>query len=123
VGLQLVSEADGHWGSGMRAELSAGNLLVRRVERDGPAQQAGLQVGDELLALDGVRLRGPEDLPRADAAAPPPALSLLFCRDGRVRQTVLAFAPPPVSRWSLVIDPDAPEEAQERRRRWRLLQP
>ncbi|MFM7311804.1 MAG: M61 family metallopeptidase, partial [Cyanobium sp.] len=76
VGLILVQQGSEQWGNGLRAELQDGALVLRRVERDGVAQKAGLQVGDELLAVAGLRLRSVEDLANALKAGegPPPVL-------------------------------------------------
>lgn len=125
IGLRLVAETSSLWASGFKAETGGGGLTLRRVERDGPAQRAGLLVGDELLALDGRRLCTADDLTAALRAGEgePPRLPLLFCRDGRVRETPIALGPPPVSAWRLEPDPAATPEAQARRRRWMLLQP
>lgn len=125
IGLCLVGERSGQWGSGLTAEVSGGALLLRRVERDGPAQRAGLQVGDELLALGGRRLRSPEDLAVALRAgeAEAPQLALLFCREGRVREGVIQLDPPPLAAWRLEPDASASAEALGQRRRWMLLQP
>lgn len=125
VGLQLVGQPSAQWSLAARAEASGGSLTLRRVERDGPAQQAGLQVGDELLALAGRRLHSPEDLAvvlRAGEGAPP-QLPLLVCRDGRVREVLIALDPPSITAWRLELDPSASAEAHCRRRRWMLLQP
>ena len=40
--------------TGMRTELRDGHLRVAFVGKDGPAARAGLRVGDELVAVDGV---------------------------------------------------------------------
>lgn len=125
VGLRLVSDVSAQWGSGLRASATGGNLTLQRVERDGPAQRAGLQVGDELLALAGRRMRSPDDLAVALRAGhgEPPQLPLLFCREGRVRETLIDLEPPPLTAWRLEVDPAATGEAHQRRRRWMLLQP
>jgi len=125
VGLRLVKEISGQWGCGLRAESETGSLILRRVERDGPAMRAGLQVGDELLALDDQRLRSPEDLALVLRAGegPPPRLPVLFCRDGRLRRAELSLDAPAVALWRLEVDPAAAAETTEQRRRWMLLQP
>ena len=125
VGLQLLSQSSDQWEGGLRAELEAGSLRLRRVVRDGAAQRAGLRVGDELLALDGCRLLSPEDLNSVLKAGDgaPPQLPLLYSRDGRVRQAILNLAPPAVSAWRLEPDPAATSQALDLRRRWMLLQP
>ena len=125
VGLRLVSEHFSQWRSGFKADGAGGVLTLQRVERDGPAQRAGLLVGDELLALAGRRLRTPEDLAAALTAGQgePPQLPLLFCREGRVRETLIELEPPALKSWRLELDPAATPEAHQRRRRWMLLQP
>ena len=125
VGLRLVSESTTHWHGGLRAEVVDGTLQLRRVERQGPAQRAALQVGDELLALAGRRLRSPDDLTEALGAGhgPPPQLPLSYSRCGRIRETILALEPPAVARWRLEVDPDAEPPTLERRHRWSHLLP
>jgi predicted metalloprotease with PDZ domain len=102
------------------------------VSFNGPAQEAGLAVGDELIAIDGQRVRQQEDLAwllddarlgaeerRRGSTRTLPAL---FCRDGRVRSTTLHPSPPVPERWRLRIDPAAPAAA-DRRARWLSLEP
>jgi len=104
-------------------------LSLERVRRTGAAEAAGLQVGDELLALQQQRIRSPEHLTtllRGTAAADPSSpsgLHLLFCRDGRIRETTLQPAAPGIERWRLEIDPQAAPGCEERRRRWLELLP
>jgi predicted metalloprotease with PDZ domain len=106
-------------------EPTAGTLRLKRVHRDGPAERARLQPGDELLALDDLRLRTPEDLGMALALAPaPPQRQVLFARDGRVRTTRLVPDPPAIAGWQLVIDPDLDSpRTRDSRQRWLSLQP
>ncbi len=129
VGLRLLPETAKEGFLGWQLEGSGERpMQLRRVQRDGPAQGAGLQVGDEVLALDGLRLRSQEDL--VAALTPPdagPALQrreLLYCRDGRVRTTVLQPEPPAVNRWRLAIDPLLDDDlTRAARRRWLSLEP
>jgi len=104
-------------------EPAGGTMRLKRVHRDGPAERACLQAGDELLALDDLRLRTPEDL--ALALAIPTAASerqLLFCREGRVRSTALQPDPPAIASWQLVIDPEGDSaHTRDNRQRWLSL--
>ena len=79
------------------------------MERHGPAQQAGLEVGDELLAIDGQRLSSVEGLTaHIRLGTPePPLLQLLIARRQRVETLSLRLAPPRTKRWVLQIDPEA----------------
>jgi len=125
VGLRLEAEPASQADAGWQLDTSpAGNsLTIRRVRRDGPAEAAGLQVGDELLAQDGCRLRRPDDLRLPPSAAEAEPFELLFCRDGRIRTTQLRPNPPAMERWRLLAVPDAAAATLERRRRWMELQP
>lgn len=128
VGLKLEAETACQPDLGWQLDpCREGSLHVKAVAREGAAEGAGLEVGDELLALNGVRLRRSEDLTSfwqgmsAVKAAEP--LSLLFCRDGLVRDTVLMPAPAGISCWHLRPDPQASPAAVERRRQWLELVP
>jgi predicted metalloprotease with PDZ domain len=104
-------------------------MILERVSRGGPAEAAGLQVGDELLALAGQRLRSPEQLGpllqrlMVGEELPGSGYPLLFCRDGRIRETPLRPGPPLTERWQLELDPEAAPDAADRRRRWLELVP
>ena len=108
-------------------ETLPSDRFLKQVLRDGPAEAAGLQVGDELLAYERQRLKREDDLNqllRFSAASPAaPVAEVLFVRQGRVRQAHLVTEPPRVKRWSLEEDPQASEEQRQRRRRWLSLQP
>ncbi|QPN59549.1 M61 family metallopeptidase [Synechococcus sp. CBW1002] len=136
VGLQLLPELQDHPDLGITVdEASPGVIRVKGVVRGGAAEQAGLDVGDELLAVDGQRLRAVADLETiwndplrpawnaaADEAGPPvaaiPALELLVCRDGLVRSCWLQPGPPAVKSWSLQADPSAEAAALAQRTAW-----
>ncbi len=123
MGLCLQAKLGDSQGLGCRLEPGPGGPCAVGVQREGPAARAGLTVGDEWLALDGVRLRTPEDaaeLLRADL--PLHAHQLIFCRDGLVRSTTISPDPPTPERWSLLLDPAATETMAEQRRRWLTLE-
>jgi len=121
VGLKLVPQpAPSAW-LGLMVKAEPSGLLLQRVHRHGPAEQAGLGVGDELLAVDGERLSQPDAL--INGWTPGQSRELLFCRRGRVRTCQLMAAPPEVEAWRLETDPAAGAHALERRRQWLSLQP
>ena len=120
MGLRLEPRLAGNQELGCRLEPGSGGLVLQRVGRDGPAQRAGLVVGDEWLALDGLRLRSIDDLMvQLLPEAPLIPHQLLFCRDGLVRSTVLLPTAPAVESWQLQLDPGTADPGcAERRRRW-----
>jgi len=125
VGLLLRSERATTWDAGWDADLRDGQLLVRRVARAGAAQRCGLQVGDELIALGGRRLRSNACLSTVlhSQGESVPSLPLLICRDGRVRELTLTPDPPAIHRWHLEEDPESTPESRALRRRWCRLMP
>jgi predicted metalloprotease with PDZ domain len=123
VGLRLTAEpAEDPW-AGWQLEPTSQGLTAQRVLRDSPAEQAGLMVGDELIALAGQRLRSAEEvssvLAARDSTSP---LPLLAARDGRLISSTLTPEPPRTRGWRLEVDPAAPAEADERRRQWLALE-
>ncbi|MFM7360930.1 MAG: M61 family metallopeptidase [Cyanobium sp.] len=125
VGLRLVAETGSQPFVGWQPELQQqAGLFLRRVDRDGPAQRAGLLVGDELLAIDGCRVRQEDDL--AELLGPPErpaAVELLICRDGSLRSLPLQADPPVVVRWRLESAEQLAADVSDRRQRWLGLRP
>jgi predicted metalloprotease with PDZ domain len=123
VGLTLQPhQADAPW-LGWQLELTATGLLLQRVLRGGPAESAGLLVGDELIALAGQRLRRPEDLPPLLATQKSGTpLPLHFVRDGRLHSTSVEPGSPQVERWSLEPCPEVTDAMLQRRGRWLALE-
>ncbi len=123
VGLRLQPEIAPEPWLGWQLEATNAGLTVQRLQRDSPAQLAGLLAGDELLALDGVRLRSAEDLTPLWAAAPCcQPRQLLWVRDGLVRSGEITAAAPAVQRWRLLVDPEAEPASAQRRASWLRLQ-
>jgi len=128
VGVRLVADHSSLPWCGWQLETSGGGVQLQRVLRHGPAQRAGLQVGDELLAVRGRRLRCSEDLEPllrgpGPAVAPGDGLELLICRDGLVQAARLEPEPAAVQRWRLEADPASTPGQLERRRHWLELAP
>ena len=122
VGLRLEPERANQPFWGWQLEATPQGLLVQAVEPDSPAEQAGLSIGDELLALEGLRLRQSADLALALGDRPPSGpLELLAVRDGRVRRRTITPAAPAVERWRLVRDSRSSRACAERRANWLQL--
>ena len=128
VGLRLEAEPAALPNAGWQLDQPAGGgLRLKSVARQGPAENAGLEVGDELIALNRRRLRRVADVEALlgsaavkESGAP---LALMFCRQGLVRDTTLRLEPPAIQRWCLRSIPQASSAALERRRQWLELVP
>lgn len=126
VGLKLCPESATQPDAGWQVEhRPEGRLLLKSVVRHGAAEAAGLEVGDELLAVDHQRVLQVKDLETILPASPGAGAprTILFCRDGRVRDTKLIAGPPAITRWTLRPDPEPTTEVLERRRQWLELVP
>ncbi len=100
---------------GARVTDTGGQLKLQAVMRGGAAEKAGLAAGDELIALDGWRIRKLDDLAALGAFERP--LPLLAARDQRLLELSLPSAQVhgPVA---LSVDAKAPAEALVRRAGW-----
>ena len=102
------------------AELKAegGRHVVQTVKRGTPAHAAGLQVGDELVGVDGWRV--PPDGPDAlwKTLRPGTDVRLMLGRRGALRELDATLGEEPEERWKLEVDDDATAEAAARRADW-----
>lgn len=79
--------------SGLRESLSQrSGALVLDTEAGGPAQKAGLNLGDVIVALDGAKIRGPRELAAALATRLGVELKLDVVRGGQVITLTLTTA-------------------------------
>ncbi|MBE9153418.1 PDZ domain-containing protein [Cyanobium sp. LEGE 06113] len=127
VGLSLQPRSQSGAWVGWQLKSGTGGLTLQRVVRDSPAQQAGLMVGDELLALHGWRLHQPDDVaqllqPEAALSTAEAGIPLLYARDGQVKTTLLRPASPAVEAWDLKPDAEADAASLDRRHRWLSLE-
>ncbi|MBE9173486.1 M61 family metallopeptidase [Cyanobium sp. LEGE 06143] len=127
VGLSLQPRSQSGAWVGWQLKSGTGGLTLQRVVRDSPAQQAGLMVGDELLALQGWRLHQPDDVaqllqPEAALSTAEAGIPLLYARDGQVKTTLLRPAPPAIEAWDLKPDAEADAASLDRRHRWLSLE-
>ena len=99
-------EDPGGW-LGLVVTEDNGRLVVTGVRRETPGFDAGVNVGDEILAIDGYRV-GPADwdrrlgLRRAGEAA-----TLLVARRERLTELGVIFAAPPIRAWELSVSDKA----------------
>ncbi len=103
---------------GSDSSATEGRLLVRRVYRGSPSDAAGLNVDDELVALDGYRLT-PDAWPdRLGMYQPGQELELLVARRGRLKQLKIRLGLKPTHNWQLEIDPAATSAGKHNLNQW-----
>jgi predicted metalloprotease with PDZ domain len=103
---------------GSQSTGSEGKLWVRNVLRGSPSDRAGLNVDDELLALDGYRL-SPDTWPgHLEMFEPEQELELLVSRRGKIVPLKITLGKKPPHNWELGVDPAASQTALSRLERW-----
>ncbi|HWN67072.1 MAG TPA: PDZ domain-containing protein, partial [Haliangium sp.] len=95
-----------------------GRLVVTEVRRETPAHAAGVNVDDEILAIDEQRVpaAGLDELLRY--YAPGAEVTVLVARRGRLRRVPVTLGEKPTARWRLELAPGATRQQIEQRTRW-----
>ncbi|MEO0480034.1 MAG: PDZ domain-containing protein [Planctomycetota bacterium] len=107
--------------SRLGVRVSANSTEIASVVRGGPAWNSGLRAGDEVLAIDGLRVRSGTWRTILDQRLVRGLdLNLLIAREGRVLDQVVHAAPEDEARpdWKLTLDPDAKKAEIARRQDW-----
>lgn len=92
--------AQGSW-VGLR--LRAGETTVSQVLNGSPAELAGLSAGDQLVALDGLKLTGSNWHRRLEALEPACAVRVVFFRGDELMNASLTPVAPPSDTWTFTL--------------------
>ena len=94
---------------GATTRVDAGRLLVAQVRRHTPAFSAGLNVDDEILAIDEVRVRADRLDERLEQYAPGDRVAMLVARRDRCSRWMSPSGPshPKVGAWNARLDLDS----------------
>lgn len=103
---------------GVSTAARGGRLVVTEVLRDGPAWQAGFNVGDEIVALDGYRVPVAGLGKRLAQYRPGTRLTALLARREKLVERPVILASPPVTSWSLAVADDVAKPVIARRAAW-----
>ncbi|HMP42093.1 MAG TPA: PDZ domain-containing protein [Roseiflexaceae bacterium] len=95
---------------GMRLKSEHGKLKVALVRADGPAYQAGIYAGDELVALDGIRIDEARLAARIGERKPADRVRLTLFRRDDLLDVELTLAEAPADRLDLVVGDDASDQ-------------
>jgi len=91
---------------GCEVRVDAGRLLIAKVPRDTPAFEAGLNVDDEVIAIDDFRIRADQLAQRLENYKPGDTVAVLVARRDVLRKFGVVLGREP-SRAQLEIDPCA----------------
>jgi predicted metalloprotease with PDZ domain len=103
-------------GAGTRAD--AGRLVVTGVRRETPAFVLGLNVDDEILAIDDVRVRADGLAARLEQYKPGDNVTLLVARRDRLIRLDATLGTEPGRAWRLEVSPSATEVQKQHLSAW-----
>lgn len=103
---------------GITTRTDNGRLLVSSVRRDTPAVAAGLNVDDEILAIDEFRVRADQLNARLDQYKAGDKVTLLVARRDQLMRLELEFGTEPARQWRVEVNPATGDPQQQQRARW-----
>jgi predicted metalloprotease with PDZ domain len=102
---------------GITTRNDGGRLVVSQVRRGTPAYAAGVNVDDEILAIDDFRVRADQLTARLDQYRPGDNVTLLIARRDQLLKLPVEFGADPQRDWRLEVDPAA-SSGRDERARW-----
>jgi predicted metalloprotease with PDZ domain len=103
---------------GLTTKNDAGRIVISVIPRNTPAHQAGLNVDDEILAINNFRVSGDALSTRLGHYAPGDTIELLIARREQLRTIPVQLAGEPRKVWQLEPDPAATPEQRARTANW-----
>jgi predicted metalloprotease with PDZ domain len=103
---------------GASTRNDSGRLIVTSLRRETPAYASGLNVDDEILAVDNVRVRADGLAARLEQYKPNDKIELLVARRDRLVRVELTLGAEPGRPYRLEVDPDASEAQKYRLIAW-----
>jgi len=103
---------------GMLTRNVDGRLVVTQVRRGTPAFEAGLNVDDEILAMNGFRVRADQLAARLGQYQSGDDVALLVARRDELRTIEAVFGAESPRQWQLEVNPIAAVAQQQQRDRW-----
>jgi len=103
---------------GITTRNDNGRLLVTQVQRGSPADLAGINVDDEILAIDDFRVRADRFENRLEQYKPGDRVSVLVARREQLLKVDIPLASEPVKSWRLEVNPNATETQRRNLDAW-----
>jgi predicted metalloprotease with PDZ domain len=103
---------------GLTTRNDDGRLVVSQVRRETPAFAAGLNVDDEILAIDDFRVRADQLPARLDQYRPGDRVSVLVARREQLLRLPVTLGAEPARAWRLEMDPGITDAQRTRLLQW-----
>jgi predicted metalloprotease with PDZ domain len=99
---------------GMTTRNDAGRLVISQVRRDAPADTSGLNVDDEIIAIDDFRIRADRLDNRLEQYRPGDRVTFLVARREQLLRVPVTLAAEEPRSWKIEVAPGAAQSAVER---------
>lgn len=103
---------------GLTTEDSSGRLVITRVRRNSPAFEAGLNVDDEILAINEFRVTAKQWTERLKQYQPGDSVDILLARRERLMKIRVVLGDEPSESWKLSVIDDPASEQQTHLGNW-----
>lgn len=103
---------------GVDVKTDNGRIVVSKVVRETPAFTAGINADDEIIGLDGYRVRAGDLDKRLSRYKAGTTVDVLVARRDKLVAIPVKLGSKPVASWEIEIDPDAKQEVTTRRDLW-----
>jgi predicted metalloprotease with PDZ domain len=103
---------------GAKTRIENGRLMIENVPRGTPALEAGVNPGDEILAIDDYRVLADKLDERLQSYSPGQKVTLLIARRDELKRVSVTLGQEPAERWTLMIRPGATPEQRARLAAW-----
>ncbi|MGE0361298.1 MAG: M61 family metallopeptidase [Vicinamibacterales bacterium] len=104
--------------TGLNTRNDGGRLVVTQVRRNTPAYDSGINVDDEILAIDDLRVRADGLTARLEQYRAGETVRVLLARRDRLMTLPVTLGAEPGRPWRLQVRPDATAEQQARLTAW-----
>ena len=103
---------------GAKTRVDAGRLIVENVPRGTPAFDAGVNPGDEIVAIDDFRVAADQLDKRLESYKPGDKVTLLVARRDELKRLQVTLGAEPADRWTLAVRPEATPEQRAHLGQW-----
>ncbi|BAY60384.1 peptidase M61 domain-containing protein [Calothrix brevissima NIES-22] len=111
-GLQLLGDADEEPFLGIKVATENGRETIKFVETGSPAQQAGIDPGDELLAINGIKVTANNLSDRLKDFQPKDIIQVTVFHQDLLRSVNVTLAEPRATRYQVILvsNPDSVQQ-------------
>ena len=103
---------------GLTTEDKSGRLVITKVLRDSPAFEAGLNVADEILAIDQYRVTVANWSTRLKQYQPGESVEVTIARRELIQRLRLALGEEPSAAWKIAVAKESSDEQKQQFKAW-----